>query len=129
ELLVADYQAAKAFYQNVLGFSLCFERLDDRFGYFELEGAQLMLLQAPGAEVCGWQRPGPNGKGVHFQLELQSLTGVLARLEAAAIEPSTAVSESWYRADDVEHGQREFFVADLDGYLFRFCEDIGERPA
>lgn len=129
ELLVKDYQASKAFYRDIFGFSLRFERPEDRFGYFDLEDAQLMLLQAPGAAVCGRQRPGPNGKGIHFQLELQSIAGLLARLRAAAIEPSTAVSESWYRVDGIEHGQHEFFVADPDGYLFRFYQYLGERPS
>lgn len=129
ELLVKDYPASKAFYRDIFGFSLRFERPEDRFGYFDLEGAQLMLLQAPGAAVCGLQRPGPNGKGIHFQMELQSIAGLLARLRAAAIEPSTAVSESWYRVDGIEHGQREFFVADPDGCLFRFYQYLGERPS
>ena len=62
ELLVKDYQASQAFYRDIFGFSLRFERPEDRFGYFDLEGAQLMLLQAPGAAVCGLHRPGPNGK-------------------------------------------------------------------
>lgn len=129
ELLVEDYQASKAFYRDIFGFSLRFERPEDRFGYFDLEGAQLMLLQAPGAAVCGLHRRGPNGKGIHFQVELQSIAGLLARLRAAAIDLSTAVSESWYRVDGIEHGQREFFVADPDGYLFRFYQYLGERPS
>lgn len=129
ELVVKDYQLSRDFYRSTFGFSLRFERLEDRFGYFELEGAQLMLLQEPGAPIAGLERPGPKGKGIHFQLELESLDGLLRRLKAAAIEPSTPVGESWYRVDDLEHGQREFFVADPDGYLFRFFEYLGERAA
>ncbi|WP_439888643.1 bleomycin resistance protein [Pseudomonas sp. MBLB4123] len=129
ELVVEDYQRSKDFYQEVFGFRLCFERPEDRFGYFELEGAQLMLLQAPGAAVCGMQRPGPKGKGIHFQLEIATLADLLARLQAADVQPETEISESWYRADAIEHGQREFFVSDPDGYLFRFCECLGERDA
>ncbi|MEX6504398.1 bleomycin resistance protein [Pseudomonas zhanjiangensis] len=129
ELLVVDYPAAKAFYREVFGFQLRFERAEDRFGYFEREGAQLMLLQAPGAVSCGLDQPGPKGKGLHFQVEVAALDELLARLEAADIELTTAVSDFWYRVDEIEHGQREFFVADLDGYLFRFFQHLGERPA
>lgn len=129
ELLVADYQAAKAFYRDIFGFSLRYERAEDRFGYFELEGAQLMLLQAPGAMDCGLEQPGPNGKGLHFQVEVQAIADLLQRLHAAGSELRGPVSESWYRVDGCEHGQREFFVADSDGYLFRFFEYIGERAA
>lgn len=127
ELLVADYPAAKAFYQEVFGFRLRYERAEDRFGYFELDGAQLMLLQAPDAMDRRQELSGPNGKGLHFQVEVQAITGLLARLAAAGSELRSPVSESWYRVDDMEHGQREFFVADPDGYLFRFFEHLGER--
>ncbi|WP_244876994.1 VOC family protein [Acidocella facilis] len=37
--------------------------------------------------------------------------------------------EAWYRAGEVEVGQRQFLVMDPDGYLLRLAEDIGERPA
>jgi hypothetical protein len=35
--------------------------------------------------------------------------------------------EKWYRAGDRELGQRQFLVQDPDGYLLRFCQDLGER--
>ena len=129
ELVVGNYPNARDFYLKVFGFRLCYERAWDQFGYFELEGAQLMLLQASGAPVGELQRPGPKGKGIHFQVEVQRLADLLARLQAANVEPLTPVTDAWYRADELEHGQREFFVADPDGYLFRFFEYLGDRPA
>jgi hypothetical protein len=36
--------------------------------------------------------------------------------------------DTWYRADNVEVGQREFIVQDPDGYLVRLIERLGERP-
>jgi catechol 2,3-dioxygenase-like lactoylglutathione lyase family enzyme/quercetin dioxygenase-like cupin family protein len=125
ELLVEDYQRSKDFYQKVFGFRLCYERPEDRFGYFELEGSQLMLLQAAEPPSC----PGSNGQGIHFQVDVAALSELQARMQAAAVVPCSEVGESWYRADAVEHGQREFFVTDPDGYLFRFCESLGERAA
>jgi catechol 2,3-dioxygenase-like lactoylglutathione lyase family enzyme len=129
ELVVANYRRSKDFYQQQFGFRLRFERVEDNFGYFDLAGAQVMLLQAPGNTLYGLERPGPNGKGLHFQVEVESIAGLLDRLQAANIELHVPVSEVWYRADAIEHGQREFFVSDPDGYLFRFYEYIGERPA
>lgn len=129
ELVVADYRRSKDFYQNLFGFTLRFERAEDNFGYFDLAGAQVMLLQAPGDELYALQRPGPMGKGLHFQVEVEAIAGILERLQAANIELHVPVTEAWYRADAIEHGQREFFVSDPDGYLFRFFEYIGERPA
>jgi quercetin dioxygenase-like cupin family protein/catechol 2,3-dioxygenase-like lactoylglutathione lyase family enzyme len=113
------------FYQKVFGFRLCYERPEDRFGYFELEGSQLMLLQA--AEPTPYA--GSNGQGIHFQVEVAALSELQARMQAAAVVACSEVCESWYRADAVARGQREFFVTDPDGYLFRFCESLGVRAA
>ncbi len=127
ELVVESYPASRRFYQDIFGFALRFERLEDRFGYFDLDGAQIMLLEQPGAEVYALQRPGPKGKGLHFQVELDSIADLLLRLQQANVELAKPVYEAWYRGGEVEYGQREFFVSDPDGYLFRFYETIGER--
>jgi hypothetical protein len=37
--------------------------------------------------------------------------------------------EAWYRAGDVETGQRDFFVQDPDGYLLLIGQSLGTRPA
>ncbi len=66
---------------------------------------------------------------MHFQVEVSAIDQILARLATAGVAPGTPVSECWYRVGTCEHGQREFFVADPDGYLFRFFEFLGERPA
>lgn len=129
ELVVRSYPESKLFYQEIFGFTLCFERLEERFGYFDLDGAQIMLLEQPGADIYAMQRPGPNGKGLHFQVEVEAIDGLLLRLQEAGIALAKPVYEAWYRGNQVEYGQREFFVSDPDGYLFRFYEYIGERPA
>ena len=37
--------------------------------------------------------------------------------------------ERWYRKNGAEVGNRQFVVADPDGYLLRFFEDLGSRAA
>lgn len=128
ELVVQSYDRSKKFYIEILGFNLCFERLEDRFGYFDLNGAQVMLLEQPGADIYRMDRSGPNGKGLHFQVELDSISGLLSRLNDASVPLASKVEDAWYRAATITHGQREFFVADPDGYLYRFYEYLGERP-
>jgi catechol 2,3-dioxygenase-like lactoylglutathione lyase family enzyme len=126
ELIVDDYERSKAFYVDVFGFTVRFERPESRFGYFDLGGAQIMLLEAH-RPIYQMHRSGPKGKGLHFQIEIPSISGMLERLNNASIPLASDVVESWYRQDSVLHGQKEFFVADPDGYLYRFCEYIGER--
>jgi catechol 2,3-dioxygenase-like lactoylglutathione lyase family enzyme len=129
ELVVASYAASKAFYREVFGFSLRFERPENNFGYFDLGAAQVMLLQDADLPIYRMHGPGPKGKGLHFQVELPSLSGILERLNKASIPLASSIVEAWYRQDTILHGQREFFVSDPDGYLFRFYEHIGERSA
>lgn len=62
------------------------------------------MLQGPDTAVCGMQRPGPKGKGVHFQLVSRALTGLSARLQDVGVKPETRICESWHRADAIEHG-------------------------
>ena len=127
ELVVANYTASKTFYEEIFGFSLRFERPENKFGYFDLGGAQIMLLEDTNRAIYQMHRAGPKGKGLHFQVELPSISEILERLNRAAIPLASAVVESWYRQDTLLHGQREFFVTDPDGYLYRFYEYIGER--
>jgi catechol 2,3-dioxygenase-like lactoylglutathione lyase family enzyme len=127
KLVVADYARSKAFYVDVFGFSLRFERPENKFGYFDLGGAQIMLLEDTNPPNYQMDRSGPKGKGLHFQVEIPSISGILERLDKASVPLASEVAESWHRQDTVLHGQREFFVADPDGYLYRFYEYIGER--
>jgi catechol 2,3-dioxygenase-like lactoylglutathione lyase family enzyme len=128
ELIVENYEISRSFYQNVFGFGLLFERSENRFGYFDLNGAQVMLLEDANIPVYQMNRPGPKGKGLHFQIELPSISAILQRLEESPYPLESEVVESWYQVDNIEHGQREFFVHDCDGYLYRFYQHIGERP-
>lgn len=129
ELTVADYPTARHFYTQALGFALCFERPEDRFGYFDLHGAQLMLLQDEANALNRRAEPGPCGKGLHLQIEVDDLQPMLEGLERAGVTLARGVEEAWYRVDDELHGHREIFVLDPDGYLLRFTQHIGTRPA
>ena len=37
------------------------------------------------------------------------------------------IEENWYRQDEKLLGNNEFLVQDIDGYLLRFSEDLGEK--
>ena len=88
-----------------------------------------MLLEDTNRPIYQMHRSGPKGKGLHFQIEIPSVSAMLERLNEASVPLAADVVESWYRQDSVLHGQKEFFVADPDGYLYRFYEYIGERCA
>ena len=39
------------------------------------------------------------------------------------------MEERWYRVGAEARGNRQFWVQDPDGYLLRFFQDLGLRPA
>lgn len=119
-----------AFYTGLLGFGVLFDRPETRFAYLQRGDAQIMLDQH--AEGQGWQTGGlepPLGRGVNLQIEVESLEPLLSRLAGASYPLYVPPEENWYRVADVQSGNREFLVQDPDGYLLRFSEHLGTKPA
>ena len=69
----------------------------------------------------------PLGRGVNFQIEVSSVDGILERVTAAGHASLMPMEERWYKTAHGLAGNREFGVADPDGYLLRFFEDLGGR--
>ena len=99
ELLVRDFARSQAFYCGLLGF----ERL--------------------------YGRENPFGRGLNLQIDARDIDSPAARLKAAEWPLFKQPEEVWYRADDRLFGQRQFLAQDPDGYLPRFCRELGERAA
>ncbi|KVL27963.1 bleomycin resistance protein [Burkholderia sp. MSMB1835] len=129
ELICSDLAASVRFYRDVLGFGIRFERPEDGFAYLELGGAQLMLeQQRPESWLTGPMEP-PFGRGINLQIEVDSIGPIHDRIVAAGVALFVEPRTSWYRQDDIEHGQIEMLVQDPDGYLLRLVEILPERPA
>jgi catechol 2,3-dioxygenase-like lactoylglutathione lyase family enzyme len=131
ELDVSDLDRSLAFYVGLLGFRVRHERPEERFAYLERAGAELMIEEAdgPGRRFRTATLEAPFGRGVNLQIRVADAAGLLARLEDVDHSPLIALETRWYRAGAVERGNRQFVVADPDGYLLRFFEDLGERRA
>jgi catechol 2,3-dioxygenase-like lactoylglutathione lyase family enzyme len=129
ELVVSDLARSLAFYRDVLGFLVLYERPEERFAYLDREGAQLMLEQPGGRSFVAGDLLHPYGRGVNLQIEASDIAPLYERVCALAEPPYLALEDRWYRRDATLLGSRQFVVADPDGYLLRFFEDIGERPA
>lgn len=129
ELLVVDLARSRGFYCDLCGFALRFAREEDGFLYLQLGAAQIMLEEiGAGAWLTGPIEP-PFGRGINLQIEVEAVAPIAARLAAAGVVPFRALHEAWYREGDVEHGQAQLLVQDPDGYLLRFVEVLGTRPA
>ncbi|MEO6627780.1 MAG: VOC family protein [Aquihabitans sp.] len=142
ELDVTDLDTSLRFYLEVLGFKMLFERSAERFAYLEHDGVELMIQEAagPGRRFRTAPLDLPFGRGVNFQLGVDDVDAVLGRALEAGVEIVVPMEERWYRVDVVESGgrwkvtgpaeagNRQFVVADPDGYLWRPFADLGVRP-
>jgi catechol 2,3-dioxygenase-like lactoylglutathione lyase family enzyme len=130
ELDVEDLDRSLAFYVGVVGFNVLYARPEERFAYLDLEGAHLMLEEAagPGRRFRLAALEHPYGRGVNFQIEVADVDALHGRVQDAGIEIVIALEERWYRRDALENGNRQFVVADPDGYLLRFYANLGQRP-
>jgi catechol 2,3-dioxygenase-like lactoylglutathione lyase family enzyme len=131
ELIVADLAASLRFWCGLVGFRIRYDRPEHGFAYLECRGAEVMLEQHDTAARTWETGPldRPLGRGINFQIDVDELAPILARLHAAGWALFLAPEEKWYRAGAIEHGQRQFLVQDPDGYLLRLAESLGERPA
>ena len=114
---------------TVFGFRLHVRRPEEAFAYLIRDGVHLMLEQAdgPGRRFDTAPMERPFGRGVNFQIEVLDVDALYAAVERSGLEIKIPIEERWYRHDDAEVGQRQFVVADPDGYLLRFITGIGRR--
>lgn len=126
ELNVDDLERSLAFYVDLLGFHVRYQRPEDRFAYLERDGAELMMEETfgPGRRWHPAPLEHPYGRGINFQIETTNVTALYARLSQAGCSFILDLEEKWYRVDARNEGQRQFVVIDPDGYLLRFCEAI-----
>ncbi|AUH32503.1 bleomycin resistance protein [Paracoccus tegillarcae] len=131
EIKVSDFARSLDFYTRILPFAVAYSRPEQGFAYLTLGNSALMLdqlgLGRNFEEARGPMQP-PFGRGLNLQIELDEVAPVLARLKADGLELFLPLEDRWYRRNDEDVGNRQFVVADPDGYLLRFFEDLGARP-
>ena len=108
---------------------MLYARPEERFAYLEREGAELMIEQPTARAFVAGELSYPYGRGMNLQIEVSSVESLYERVRASGSKLYLELEERWYRRDDVLLGNRQFVVPDPDGYLLRFFEDIGQRPA
>jgi catechol 2,3-dioxygenase-like lactoylglutathione lyase family enzyme len=123
ELSVSDSAASLAFYRDLIGFTVVYERPDEGFSYLALGAAELMLDQlGQGRDWITGTLERPFGRGVNFQIEVPALEPICKRLAEAGVMLFQPVEIKSYRVGQGEVRQRQFCVQDPDGYLLRFYE-------
>lgn len=130
ELIVRDRATSLAFWRELCGFSIKYERAEEGFAYLVRGAAHLMLEQEGiGRKWITAPLERPLGRGINLQISVPETGSIIARLESAGWPLYGPLETKWYRAGDRESGVEQFLVQDPDGYLIRFQSSIGSRDA
>lgn len=137
ELYVSSLAESLSFYVGLLGFRVEYERPEDRFASLCLEGAVLMLEEAPSLERATpeefaggqWRRAElerPFGRGMNLEIRVTAFEAIVTRLAAAGHPLLLAPYERSYRVGEEQLVFRQLLIADPDGYLLRFSQPLGD---
>ena len=137
ELIVANIERSTHFYTSALGFKIEYSRPEERFQFLSFGKAQLMLLEDNHIGVddtehdTGHSRTGPmeypRGQGVNFSISAPDVAFIAKALELNNYPIRIPVRDQWHRQNKIEHGEKQLWVMDPDGYLLRFIESLGSR--
>lgn len=129
ELDVSNLDRSLFVYINVLGFSCHVSRPEERFAYLIPEEVHLMLEEAagPGRRFHTATLEYPFGRGMNLQIEVVDVDALYASVQQAGLNVVIPIEERWYRQNETEAGNRQFVMADPDGYLLRFFHNLGRR--
>lgn len=129
ELKVLDFGQSLAFYTNLAGFQVLYDRPEEAFAMLETHGARLMIEgiteQSRTWRVGALRRP--FGRGINLQIEVDDVDALFQNFVGAHYPIYLAMEEKWYRSGDTEAGNKQFLVQDPDGYLLRFFQPLGRR--
>ncbi len=127
ELYCFDINVSKAFFVNVLGFAVKYERPEEEFAYLTLDGVDLML-EGINSDSRKWMTDkleAPLGRGINFQWDVKDIEALYRSVKSLAADAIYLQLESKsYECGNKIAVQQQFIVQTPDGYLFRFCQDI-----
>ena len=134
ELACSNIKNSLAFYTNVLGFEIQYQREEDGFAMLERQGSRIMLDEINIHAMNGANRTWvsavlekPFGRGMNLEIRTTHIDELYKVVQQSGAIIFLPVEEKWYRVNDSEVGNRQFIVLDPDGYMLRFAQDLGCR--
>ncbi len=123
ELTVSDIEKTKKFYTDVLGFTLEYERMEDKFIFLSFGDAQMMFEEY---HDNGWNTSElsyPYGRGINFEIAVSNIEKLYNKVLQSGIKIYRELKINTYLVGSEEIEQKEFLIMDDDGYLLRFIEE------
>lgn len=121
ELSVSNIENSKQFYLS-LGFSILYERVEDKFCFLELDGCQLMIEEINDNWNTG-KLEYPYGRGMNISMEVKDIDSIYYKLKEKAYPIFQDMQVDKYQVDDKVYFDKEFLIQDVDGYLLRFVSE------
>ncbi len=118
ELSVSDINKSKEFYLS-LGFSIIYERVDDKFCFLELDGNQLMIEEVNENWNVG-ELEYPFGRGINISMEVSDIDKLYDFVKEKQYPIFRDMQIDSYQVGDKVYRDKQFLIQDLDGYLLRF---------
>ena len=121
ELSVSNIENSKQFYLS-LGFSILYERVEDKFCFLALDGCQLMIEEINDNWNTG-KLEYPYGRGMNISMEVKDIDSIYYKVKEKAYPIFQDMQVDKYQVDDKVYFDKEFLIQDLDGYLLRFVSE------
>ena len=121
ELSVSNIENSKQFYLS-LGFSVLYERVEDKFCFLALDGCQLMIEEINDNWNTG-KLEYPYGRGMNISMEVKDIDSIYYKVKEKAYPIFQDMQVDKYQVDDKVYFDKEFLIQDVDGYLLRFVSE------
>ena len=120
EFMVSDLEKSRHFYCDLLGFSVEYERPEEKFLFLSLEDCQLMLEEVPKDQLS--ELTYPFGRGVNLSFGIEDVPKLYQKVMEANYPIHRPLTKRKFRVGDHYIYPHEFAVLDPDGYFLRFSE-------
>lgn len=114
ELSVSNIENSKQFYLS-LGFSILYERVEDKFCFLELDGCQLMIEEINDNWNTG-KLEYPYGRGMNISMEVKDIDSIYYKVKEKAYPIFQDMQVDKYQVDDKVYFDKEFLIQDVDGF-------------
>ena len=118
ELSVSNIHKSKEFYLS-LGFSVLYERVEDKFCFLELDGNQIMIEEVNEHWNTG-KLEYPYGRGINISMEVEDIDKIYDFVKSKHYPIFRYMQVDQYQVNDKIYADKQFLIQDLDGYLLRF---------
>lgn len=118
ELSVSNINKSIDFYTSI-GFTIIYERKEDKFCFLELEDNQIMIEEINDNWNTGTLEY-PFGRGINISMSVSNIDIIYDKVKLNNIKIFQEIKINKYKVNNIIYEDKEFLIQDPDGYLLRF---------